>query len=206
MCNHYRNHEEALRTWREYIGWNLPRWTPEQWSEIKIDVWPKRPGLVIRNDDAGAQTMDAMSWGVPCKMPGKRPGTTITKHVTNVRNLSSSFWKSMLATPARRCLVPFTSFAEPKPGTDPETGRPAEHWFTVNERPVAVFAGIWRPTEIGNAFAFLTCEPNPLGAPLHPKAMPVILHEADYERWLTGTYEEAAALATPYPSQLMAVS
>jgi len=206
MCNHYRNHEEALRTWREYIGWNLPRWTPEQWSEIKIDVWPRRPGLVIRNDETGGKTMDAMSWGVPCQVPGKRPGTKLTKYVTNVRNLSSPFWRSMLAAPARRCLVPFTSFAEPKPGTDPETGRPAEHWFTVNDRPIAMFAGIWRPTEIGNAYAFLTCEPNPLVAPLHPKAMPVILDEDDHERWLSCDYEEACAMAQPFPSQLMTVS
>lgn len=23
MCNHYRNHPEAISTWREYIGWDL---------------------------------------------------------------------------------------------------------------------------------------------------------------------------------------
>jgi putative SOS response-associated peptidase YedK len=54
--------------------------------------------------------------------PGKRPGTTITKHVTNVRNLKSSFWKSMLANPERRCLVPFSRFAEPKAGQSREHG------------------------------------------------------------------------------------
>ena len=95
-------------------------------------------------------------------MAGKRPGTTVTKHVTNVRNLSSPFWKSMLANPERRCLVPFTRFAEPKPGKDAETGRPAEYWFTIADRTVAAFAGIWRPSDAGNVFAFLTCEPNPL--------------------------------------------
>ena len=61
-------------------------------------------------------------------------------------------------------------------------------------------------TEIGNAYAFLRCEPNPLVAPLHPKAMPVILHEADYERWLTCDYDEACAMAQPYPSQLMTLA
>ncbi|MFN3619176.1 SOS response-associated peptidase family protein, partial [Sphingorhabdus sp.] len=54
-------------------------------------------------------------------------------------------------------------------------------------------------------FAFLTCAPNPLVAPLHPKAMPVILHEADYQAWLTADWAEAAELAVPFPSQLMAV-
>ena len=201
MCNHYRNNPEELSTWREYIGWDPIN---DEYSEIRIDVWPRRPGVIARIED-GQKKMDAMTWGVPCQMPGKRPGTKITKHVTNVRNLSSFFWKSMLATPSRRCLVPFTSFAEPKPGTDPETGRPAEHWFTVNERPVAAFAGIWRPTEVGNAYAFLTCEPNPLVAPLHPKAMPVILQPEDYDRWLDGEAADACSLAQPFPSQLMTV-
>lgn len=143
--------------------------------------------------------LDTMIWGVPRTMPGKRPGTTVTKHVT----LTSPFWKSMLANPDRRCLVPFNRFAEPKPGKDAETGRPAEYWFAVTDRPVAVFAGIWRPSEAGNVFAFLTCEPNPLVAPLHPKAMPVVLSEDAYDLWLSGSYDEACALAVP--SQLMAV-
>lgn len=203
MCNHYRNHPEAIQTWRAYIGADLG---DGPFSEIQIDVWPRKPGYVARIDADGRKVMDAMIWGVPCKMKGKRPGTTVTKHVTNVRNLTSNFWKSMLNTPAQRCLVPFTSFAEPKPGKDPETGRPAEHWFTINDRTVAAFAGIWRPTEVGNAFAFLTCEPNPLVAPLHPKAMPVILQEEDYDHWLIGEYDNICALASPYPSQLMAVA
>ncbi len=34
-------------------------------------------------------------------------------------------------------------------------------------------------------YAFCTTEPNPLVAPKHPKAMPVILLAEDQERWLT---------------------
>jgi len=142
-----------------------------------------------------------MTWGVPRTMPGKRPGSTVTKHVTNVRNLTSPFWRSMLADPGRRCLVPFSEFAEPKIGQGRE-----EWWFTVNDAPVSCFAGIWRPSSSGNVYAFLTCAANPLVAPLHPKAMPVILHPEDYETWLTADYAGACALAQPFPSQLMAVA
>ena len=139
-------------------------------------------------------------------MPGKRPGTTITKQITNVRNLESPFWRSMLTNPERRCLVPFVEFSEPKPGKDPVTGRPAEYWFRVLERPVAAFAGIWRPSEVGDVFAFLTTDPNPLVAPLHPKAMPVILHDADYQKWLTADWKDASELVASYPSQMMIVA
>ena len=54
-------------------------------------------------------------------------------------------------------------------------------------------------------FAFLTCEPNPLVAPLHPKAMPVILHQEEYTTWLTAEWAEARKLVQPFPSQLMTV-
>ncbi len=142
-----------------------------------------------------------MAWGVPLTVPGKRPGTTVTKHLTNVRNLTSPFWHAVLAKPEQRCLVPFSSFAEPKIGAGRE-----EHWFAVKDAPMSVFAGVRRPSEAGSVFAFLTCEPNPLVAPLHPKAMPVILHPEAYDTWLSADLADACALAVPFPSQLMSVS
>ena len=51
--------------------------------------------------------------------------------------------------------------------------------------------------------AFLACELNPLAVPIHPKAMPVILHSDDYDRWLAGA--DADKLAVPFPSQLMSL-
>ncbi|MCW2396150.1 SOS response-associated peptidase [Sphingobium sp. B8D3B] len=197
ICNHFRADPSKLSTWAEYIGAHLPEPELQAASE---DVWPRKPAIVARSSE-GQTVVDQMIWGVPRKMPGKRPGTTITKHITNVRNLDSPFWRSMIATPAQRCLVPFTQFAEPKIGQGRE-----EWWFTINQQPVSCFAGIWRPSEAGIVFAFLTCEPNPLVAPLHPKAMPVILHPEDYQVWLTGDLDAARALAQPFPSQLMAVA
>lgn len=154
--------------------------------------------MVVRTID-GETALDVIPWGFELVVPGKRPGTTAKKMVTNVRNLTSSYWRSMLNDPERRCIVPFCTFAEPVIG-----GGRAEHWFTV-ERPVACFAGIWRPTEIGPRFAFLTTEPNPLVKPLHPKAMPVILSAEDELAWLTEPWEIAQKLVHAYPSQLMSV-
>jgi hypothetical protein len=42
-----------------------------------------------------------------------------------------------------------------------EKGSKREHWFSVPSHEIFAFAGVWRPTEQGNAYAFLTCEPNP---------------------------------------------
>ena len=215
MCNHYANNPDAqalLQTWREYISWSLTDSIPPRTAALEEEIWPRREAAVVRQDvELGGAVVDVMTWGVPLSLPGKRPGTTVTKHVTNVRNLASPFWRSMLVKPEQRCLVPFTRFAEPKMGQ----GR-AEHWFTITDRPVAAFAGIWRwvggattgglsSPEGKKMFAFLTCEPNPLVAPLHPKAMPVILQEADYQNWLTADWAGATKLVAPFPSQLMAV-
>jgi putative SOS response-associated peptidase YedK len=201
MCNHYRNDpamQEKLQTWREYIGWSLEQPAFSDNVDVQEDAWPRRPGFIVRDAGEGA-FIDVMQWGIPRTMPGKRPGTTVTTRITNVRNLASPFWRSMLTKPEQRCVVPFTRFAEPKPNAGRE-----EVWFNVTAAPVSAFAGIWRPTNEGNAFAFLTCEPNPLVAPIHPKAMPVILQPEDYRRWLAG--DDAAALAQPFPSQLMSVA
>lgn len=197
MCNHYRNIPDQISTWREYVGWSLDRPLPPELQTSAVDAWPKREALIVRNGGDGA-FVDSMVWGVPLTVPGKRPGATVTKHVTNVRNLSSPFWRSMLANPEQRCLVPFTAFAEPKPNAGRE-----EVWFKVTSEPVSAFAGIWRASEAGNVFAFLTCEPNPLIAPIHPKAMPVILQREDYQGWLNGG--DAQCLAAPFPSQLMEI-
>ncbi|MCW2370179.1 SOS response-associated peptidase family protein [Sphingobium sp. B11D3D] len=197
MCNHFRADPSKLSTWREFIGAPLPEF---ELPAAPSDIWPRKLATVARRQD-GAMMLDQMIWGVPHVMKGKRPGTTVTKHVTNVRNLTSPFWKSMLAKPEQRCLVPFDEFAEPKIGAGRE-----EWWFRIPAEPVSCFAGIWRPSPIGAVFAFLTCEPNPLVAPLHPKAMPVILHAEDYETWLSTDYAGACALAQPYPSQMMSVA
>lgn len=69
-------------------------------------------------------------------------------------------------------------------GNRGEDGKLPLHWFDVPSRSVVSFAGVWRPTERGVVFAFLTCEPNPLIAPIHPKAMPVLLAEEDEAKWL----------------------
>ena len=52
-------------------------------------------------------------------------------------------------------------------------------------------------------YAFLTTEPNALIGTVHPKAMPVILDEADYDTWLTAEWQDSARLVATYPSQLM---
>jgi putative SOS response-associated peptidase YedK len=192
MCNRYR------MTARRFAL--LERFGIEgeaEFDEAQLpppELFPKRPALVVRQA-GGARRLDIMRWGFPSPAGAGPP-------VTNVRNLASPFWRSALADPERRCLVPASDFCE----WEGEKGQKVARWFSVPGQPIFAFAGIWRPTPEGPVFAMLTCAPNPLVAAVHPKAMPVILHDEDHATWLTGATAEALALAAPFPSQLMAMA
>ncbi len=189
MCNRYRMSEKD-RAIVAAFGVVVP---PDlSWPQPEL--FPKRSGLVVRKEE-GRRVLDVMTWGFPPPVAARAP-------VTNVRNLSSPFWRSALSRPDRRCLVPVTDFCE----WSGEKGSKREHWFSLPAANIFAFAGVWRPTDAGKAYAFLTCEPNPLVEPIHAKAMPVILHPEDYERWLDGETSDACSLAAPFPSQLMAVT
>ena len=192
MCNLYRmtSNVEAMRRLFAVASDapNLP---------LYPEIYPDREAPIIRADEAGVRRIEVARWGVP-------PPGSVSRPVTNVRNLASPFWRASLSVPARRCLVPVTAFVEWTAEPDPATGRKRKVWFEMCDGEPFVFAGITRPSpgEL-DRFAFLTCAPNTVVGAVHPKAMPVILHGAAKDAWLTG--DAAEALALPVADELMRV-
>ena len=170
-------------------------------------VFPDQMAPVVRNG-AGGRELTTMRWGFP-----PPPGVPGNRAVTNIRNTGSGYWRAWMA-PGNRCLVPVSAFCEYA------AGKPAvPHWFALGEdRPLFAFAGLWRPwtgvrgTKADSAegehelFAFLTCEPNAVVRPIHPKAMPVILSTpAECDAWMTAPVPEALDLQRPLGDGLLSV-
>ena len=162
------------------------------------DIYPDRMAPIITGE-SGGHVLRKARWGMPS--PPSVLKTARDPGVTNVRNLTSPHWRRWLG-PAHRCLVPVTSFAEPKPG--------GNQWFGPAEQGQPMFfAGIevrgWKSLRkvkdgetVDDLFAFLTCAPNAEVAAIHPKAMPVILTKpAEWETWLGAPFEIAALLQRP---------
>jgi putative SOS response-associated peptidase YedK len=205
MCNRYRLSAKQAAVMRA-CGFEPPYPEDESYP-VPREIFPTgkktaRHGLVVRRSLQGNRPLEpvAMEWGFPTQVPSKRdPAVKLDKYVTNARNLASPMWKPSLANPERRCLVPFTHFAEPHPeGGIGDDCKPRQMWFSIPEQPIAFFAGLWRPTMRGDAYAFATTSPNAIVSPWHPKAMPAILHPRDFTTWLDGSHDEALALVRPY--------
>jgi putative SOS response-associated peptidase YedK len=162
---------------------------------------------VVRTARDGERELAMMRWGFPpVAKPGARP-------ITNVRNLQSGDWRGWLK-PEFRCAVPATSFCE---YDERHAKRPT--WFALGEdRPLFAFADVWRPwtgtrgTKAAPVegehllYAFVTTDSNAEVAPVHPKAMPVLLRTAEeIDRWLTAPTEAALELQRPLPDGALEV-
>ena len=174
-------------------------------------IFPDYRAPIVRNGEAGRELVLAR-WGMPSPAFALK-GRNSDPGVTNLRNAGSPHWRRWLGE-ASRCVVPFTSFAEPASLPD---GRKENAWFALGEdRPLAFFAGVWtRWTSVrkvkegettNDLFAFLTTDANAEVGAVHPKAMPVILTTAEeVDRWLSAPTQEALQLQRPLPDGMLRI-
>jgi putative SOS response-associated peptidase YedK len=209
MCNLYNvttTRDAVLqftKAFRDRAGWN----------EASFDVYPGYQAPVVRMGDDGNREIARATWGMPSPpayVKNYDPG------VTNIRNVGSPHWRRWLGATSR-CVVPFTSSAEPDPASKVEGGRVPNAWFAGNEdRPLMFFAGFWTPwkgvrkvrdgEQDYELFGFLTTSPNEIVSPIHEKAMPAILTTPEeVDIWLTAPWDEARHLQRPLAANMLVI-
>jgi len=174
-------------------------------------IFPDGIAPVIRITKDGPELIK-MRWGIP------GPAIFGGKAITNIRNTKSGFWKPMLK-PECRCLVPATSFCEYNDKPDPTTKRKTPIWFALSDkRPLFFFAGVWKEwtgtrgtkadpvTGKHLLYSFLTTDANKIVAPVHAKAMPVMLtNKKEWDIWLGAPMDEALELQRPLPDKMLKI-
>jgi putative SOS response-associated peptidase YedK len=185
MCGRYVRRSdkqriaEAFHVRNDVSGLAMP---PEDYNIAPSTFQP-----VIRDSrEDGSREMVLMRWGmVPF----------FTKDAASVKGLStinakaetvatSPTWRTPFRK--RRCLVPASAFYEWK-RIDTKTKEP--YAFTLPGKQIFAFAGLWDAWKDAQghwlqSFAIVTTDANEVMAPVHTR-MPVILHERDYDRWLS---------------------
>lgn len=195
MCNLYKNRATAAEMARVFAvdvpaGSNAPE-----------EVYPTFPGMVIRQQ-GGQRVAQQMSWGFPLRLKTMKP-TSKPKPVNNARDdkLLTPFWKRWFVGTEYRCLIPFNEFAE----AEGPKGKMTRTWISVRDRPLAAWAGLWRPSdEWGDVYTGVMVDATKELCDIHDR-MPVILRPEDHATWLNAPAEEAMRLLRKYPADQLVV-
>ena len=197
MCNRARLQAEPEALFERFgASWAQDVVRP---NRDPVELFPKSKAYVVR-EEAGRRAVDVMLWDVlggGAKWP-----------MTNVRNLALPQWRRLAEKPENRCLVPLTEFCEWTPELHQVgEGKPikGEMWFQVTDQPVFAVAGFWQHTTKGRGFTMVTCDPNELVAPIHPKAMITVFEQSDWDAWLSCPLYDVVGYQRPYPADRMTV-
>jgi putative SOS response-associated peptidase YedK len=117
--------------------------------------------------ERGAGEMVQRRWSWPG--PNRKP-------VYNFRSDGREF-------PNGRCLIVADGFYEFTTPEDPKKKRKDKWLFTRKDELWFCIAGIWRASDVGEAFTMLTMEPGPDIAPFHDRQI-AILDRARWVDWL----------------------
>jgi putative SOS response-associated peptidase YedK len=191
MCNLYSNKiaPDSIARAFDQLGMTLsfPEAMPnlEPREEIRITD----PAPIVRwNSGQGRPELVQRRWSWPG--PGGKP-------VYNFRSDGREFG-------AGRCLIVADGFYEFTTPKEPRADKRKDRWrFTMAGRDWFAIAGLWRTSDVGEAFTMLTTEPGPDVSPYHNRQVAVLPQES-WRTWLDGS-ASARDLLGPCPAGALEV-
>lgn len=169
----------------------------------RYNVAPQSQVPVVYETRDGERVAELMRWGL---VPHWAKDASIGNKLNNARAEGIADKPSFRqAVRRRRCIIPASGFYEWQALPAREGGGKQPWYISPKAEPLFAFAGLfeaWRPKpEAGAETAdwLLTCcivttAPNALMAPIHDR-MPVTLAPDQWDRWLSRSLQDPAALA-----------
>ena len=168
-----------------------PQASPSTWQPI------------IRLDESGGLVAEARRWGFHRMFPDRaKPDKWVKREHFNAVGATidklPSFRKAFVA--GQRCLIPMSLWWE-WPVVD---GRKQRTRFRRAGQDVFMVAGLYETSKDNKTgepvatFTMVTVDPNAFLGTFHDRA-PLVLDPAQYDTWLSGSPEEAKALAVAHP-------
>jgi putative SOS response-associated peptidase YedK len=190
MCNEVRRTVALGKIREDFSFTRIPLHFPEGAPNLAPleSIRITDPNAIIRrstSEEAGAELV-TRRWSWPG--PNGKP-------VFNMRSEGRDFGFSEAGG---RCLVVADGFYEYTTPEDPKAKRKHKWLFTIRGEDWFCIAGLWRRTEVGEAFTLLTTAPGADIEPYHNRQI-VILSRDDWARWLDPSVS-AAELARPLPA------
>lgn len=181
MCNDYRNEIAAAALAEAFSETKIPLRFPTGIPNLepRADIRITEVAPIVRRADDDTAELAQLRWSWPG--PKRQP-------VFNLRSEGREFAHN-------RCLIPADGFYEfTAPAADASKGARKTKWlFTMADEPWFCIAGVWRTSEVGDAFAMLTTAPGPDVAPIHDRQV-VVLGRRDWARWLDPAVPSAELL------------
>jgi putative SOS response-associated peptidase YedK len=193
MCNLYSNKVAPDAIALAFEQLRIPLAFPEGLPNIepREEVRITDRAAIVRAGNGGAELVQRR-WSWPG--PGGKP-------VYNFRSDGREFGNS---EKGGRCLIVTDGFYEFTAPTEPRADKRKDRWlFTMPGRDWFCIAGLWRTTDVGEAFTMLTTEPGPDVVAYHNRQVAVIGHER-WSVWLDGS-GSARDLLGPCPAGTLEV-
>ena len=205
MCGRYYRRSDKQKIAEAFHVAQVDDFPLPPWD---YNVAPTSMQPIIRNNrDTGERELVSLRWGL---IP------FFTKSLSDVKGLSTINARAEgIATSRtyrepfkkRRCLVPASGFYEWK-RLDPKDKQPFA--FDLANGKMMAFAGLWDAwKDLANgqwlqSYTIITTDANELMAPVHNR-MPVILHESNFNRWLSREDADRPPidLLRPFPADEM---